>query len=468
MIWLILAIGLILRIINLNQSLWLDEASQVILSLDSIHSIFFNHGADFHPPLSYILMHFWIIFSKNEVWLRLLSVVFGVATLYFTYLISKKLFNKKTGFMSAFLLAISPFHIYYSQEVRMYSEASFFAVLSMYFFYLWLTLEKFKYSFGYIMATTALIYTHYDGFFLLISQLFFIAFYKKDKIKIFLLSLLSISLLWTPWIPRFLIQLRAGLNVNQYLPGWKDVLSVPFYKALPLIFLKFSIGRVDFENKNFYLVLAILVITVFGYVILQSLKRTGNSNFKLVLLWFLIPIILASFISLRLPINQPFRLLYILPAFYILLVLGLTSLGKYKQIMFGAIITISFSGVLLYYFNPKYQRENWREASSFVVQTSSENSLVLFAWPDQPPPYKWYGRYTTAVGVVPNFPARKQEVEDRLKVADQKKEIFLFEYLQALSDPNKYIQAILETKGFKQDRVYNFTGVGFVYHYAKS
>ena len=90
----ILIVALLLRLINLNQSLWLDEATQAILSQDSIKNILFNHSADFHPPLSYILMHFWIQVNTSEIWLRLFSVIFAILTIWITYKISK--INKNT------------------------------------------------------------------------------------------------------------------------------------------------------------------------------------------------------------------------------------------------------------------------------------------------------------------------------------------------------------------------------------
>src|SRR5258706_15725581 len=103
MIIFILLIAFILRIINLNQSLWLDEATQILLSQDSVKNIIFTHGADFHPPLSYLLMHFWLMFGTSEIWLRMLSVIFGVLTVWIIYKFSTKIFGINIGILSALL-----------------------------------------------------------------------------------------------------------------------------------------------------------------------------------------------------------------------------------------------------------------------------------------------------------------------------------------------------------------------------
>src|SRR3989344_7873468 len=112
---LVILLGLVLRLIKIDQSFWLDEASQAQLSLLPLSQIWFGRVGDFHPPLFYFLSHFWLQLGRSEVWLRLLPVSFGVATIYVLHLFGQKL---KLGILPAFLLSIAPFHIYYSQEFR--------------------------------------------------------------------------------------------------------------------------------------------------------------------------------------------------------------------------------------------------------------------------------------------------------------------------------------------------------------
>ena len=95
MIAVILTIALILRFVAVNQSLWLDEGTQALLSQDSLSNIIFQRGADIHPPLSYILMHFWLMIGTSEIWLRLLSVIFGISTIWIIYKFISEAFNKK-------------------------------------------------------------------------------------------------------------------------------------------------------------------------------------------------------------------------------------------------------------------------------------------------------------------------------------------------------------------------------------
>ena len=137
MIWIILFLGLVLRIFSINQSFWLDEATSATvakhLSFTDIISKF--SPGDFHPPLYYLTLKLWTLpFGVNEFSARSLSIVAALATIYFTYLIGKTYFEKNTGLMAAILLAVAPLHIYYSQEARMYSLQTLFVTMSVYFF----------------------------------------------------------------------------------------------------------------------------------------------------------------------------------------------------------------------------------------------------------------------------------------------------------------------------------------------
>lgn len=74
------------------------------------------------------------LFGVNEFATRLPSVVFGVLAVFATYLLAKKLFNKETGSIAAFLLAISPWHIIASRNAFESDVLVFFITIATYFF----------------------------------------------------------------------------------------------------------------------------------------------------------------------------------------------------------------------------------------------------------------------------------------------------------------------------------------------
>ena len=84
---------------------------------------------DIHPPLYYALLHGWTaILGTGPAALRLLSVVVGVLTIPLLYLVARRMFTRRVALLATFLLTISPLHVYYSQEVRMYGLVALLSV----------------------------------------------------------------------------------------------------------------------------------------------------------------------------------------------------------------------------------------------------------------------------------------------------------------------------------------------------
>src|SRR4030043_1229997 len=90
----ILFLALILRLISLNQSFWLDETTSGYVARDFNFRQIINGFAPgyFHPPLYYLLLRVWgLFFGFSEVALRSLSVVFGVGSVWIIYKIAKEM-----------------------------------------------------------------------------------------------------------------------------------------------------------------------------------------------------------------------------------------------------------------------------------------------------------------------------------------------------------------------------------------
>ena len=122
---LLILLGFALRVLRLEfQPLWWDEGYSVWFATHPLPQLLALTAADIHPPLYYILLRGWIgAFGPGPIALRMFSVVVGVLAIPLIYVVARRLFTPRVGWLAAFLLAISPMHIYYSQEVRMYGLA---------------------------------------------------------------------------------------------------------------------------------------------------------------------------------------------------------------------------------------------------------------------------------------------------------------------------------------------------------
>jgi hypothetical protein len=124
-----------LRVLLLaNKGMWLDETFSVWLANHSVADMLqWIVKIDQHPPLYYLLLHYWIARNGDTpYYARLLSVLFGAGTIPIIYLIGRRMSGAVVGFAAAVFLALSPFNIYYSQEARMYTFLMFNAAVAIY------------------------------------------------------------------------------------------------------------------------------------------------------------------------------------------------------------------------------------------------------------------------------------------------------------------------------------------------
>ena len=136
--WLIalLLVGIFLRLYRLDgHSLWSDEGIQYFISsASSISEVLERrHERTFHNALSFIIHHLFLNLQDSDFFLRLPSALFGIGTLPLAYLLTRNLLSRTAALCALFVFATSPFHVWYSQEARMYAPLLFTSLLSTLF-----------------------------------------------------------------------------------------------------------------------------------------------------------------------------------------------------------------------------------------------------------------------------------------------------------------------------------------------
>ncbi len=431
---LILILGLGLRLVKLDQSFWLDEASQAQLSSLSPSQIWFNRPGDFQPPLFYFLAHYWLQLGRSEIWLRLLPISFGILNIAVVYFLARAI-NPKLGLIAAFLLAINPFHVYYSQEFRMYSLLALLGTLSMFAFY--------KKHWSLFLINALMLYTHYATVFLILSQLTYSLIFDRKLIKLTLVNCVLSIVFYVPWLPLFQRQLQSGANIDTYLPGWRSILTLSPLKSLPLILFKFIAGRIDLIPKYIYAVYIafVLLVTAAGLALARGKRR-------LLYIWLFAPIIGSIILSFFIPQTQPFRLIFTLPALIILLA---EATRRFPKIFLTLFIYIAIVGNYTYFTRPRLQREQWRQALEFIRTQPPATIVVKFPGPFAP--MTWYA---------PDLP-----VITASSLRADLSDFYLFQYLTGLTDPRYKVDAQITASGYTMQKRYNFEGVGFIDYYRK-
>jgi mannosyltransferase len=136
--WLVIPITLVggfLRLLYLGkEGMWLDETFSVWMASQSIADMLqWIVRIDQHPPLYYLLLHYWVAHNGDTpYYTRLLSVLFGAGTIPIIYLIGKRMSGAVMGLAAAVFLALSLFNIFFAQETRMYTLLTFNAAVAIY------------------------------------------------------------------------------------------------------------------------------------------------------------------------------------------------------------------------------------------------------------------------------------------------------------------------------------------------
>lgn len=467
MIFLILLLSFIIRIISLNQSLWLDEAINIMAAKQfSLFGMVTQYAAaDFHPPGWFVIIWFWgKIFGYSEVVMRLPSVFFGVLTVYVTYLIGRKLISRNLGLVAALFISINPLHIYYSQEARMYSLAALAVAVNIFILTKIVKRERINLIF-FILSNVLILLSDYVAYFIFPVELIFLLLLKENKfLRRWFIALFTALVLMSWWIPVFLSQLDIGAVTSANLTTWKFVVGGFDFKTVPLTFVKFIIGRINLADKIMYAVLLLPVSILFAYLILQGVRHLYNMPKKLLLLWLLVPPVIATIISFFIPVYSYFRVLFIIPGFVILIANGILSFkDKLRYGFLAAVVLIQVFCTLVYLLNPKFQRDDWKGLVNFFKSIQPE--IILFESSGTLPPFDYYAMGSlNAKGALKDFPAR-----DKTAVVDLKeyKEVYLVDYLVQISDPDRFVDDRLKSLGYKISETKDFHGVGFVYHYVK-
>lgn len=455
----ILILGLILRIISLDQSLWLDEATSVLAASrfsfsEIIHQ--FSVG-DFHPPAYYLLLKFWIgIFGSSEVAARSMSVIFGVITIYLVYSLTRKLFDNTTALIAALLLATAPLHIYYSQEVRMYALETLLVVKIMQLVATIVNGKQRAFNWVSLFAFSGLLlYTNYLPLAIFISIGLYLLLFENKVFRKYLFGWLGIFIglviVYLPWLPVLKLQLAAGAVVRVNAPGWWEALGKTDFKQLSLVPLKFAVGRISSYNKIIYYLLSSVPLVLYTIAIFKSLTERRKTS--LIWLWFLIPLIISAVLGLFLPIFSYFRFIFILPAFYILASVGVQSLGKHKRVLIVLMVGCNLAASLYYLVNPNFHREDWRGAVDWIETNSRGISAAsIFVTDGQRDPYYYYSKD------VPSFGPKGVDLNFA--------RIWLMRYVQPMFDPEDNVRNQIEKAGYKKVAERDFNGV-VVWEYEK-
>lgn len=394
----ILFLGSILRFYNLGYaSIWYDEAVSWDQSRHSLYKMLVMTLNDNTPPLHNFILFFVIhTFGDTEFLLRLPSALFGAANIIAIYWVGNLFANRNVALISSFLLAISGFHIWYSQEARSYTllclistivVGSIVKILQGKSSNLWIFLSSF--------FSVLLLYSHVYGSFLYASLLFamFIIFIlnthqTNSNIKKWLYFQTITIILFIPasifLIKNYVYGISKGFWIPKlsYISISNELLGISLQShglGLPaglLLYVFLLIYFLNFFKK----------LKIKNFNILNALKENTFQKDFLLLTWFFGPLTIAIIISmLGSSILHHRYLICILPALIIIASIIIDKLSKKKIINFVFILisvyllyALSYSRINNFYVYKFFNgAHDMRSAVSAYKNYGSNNDCIL-------------------------------------------------------------------------------------------
>ncbi|MCX5752599.1 MAG: glycosyltransferase family 39 protein [Candidatus Krumholzibacteria bacterium] len=396
----IIAIALLLRFFRLaHQSLWVDE----ILSYKAFASVagvpyWKKFLYDVHGPLYSLVMHFWSAVSESDFWLRTPSALAGTLAVYALFRWFAEIGRRDLAIPAALFMALSPFHVYYSQEMRFYAFLSLFAVLAL------IAFERFRAAptarsgalLGVAFAGACL--SHFSALFLGAAFLVYLVCSGRMKgahLRFGALAAAIALVMISPWIYReiwFLRQIHivdiSTLAVEERLRGELTLSRWSYPYALYAFSSGYSLGP---GLRELHLVttatglfakhaLAIAATgIIFGSLLASGIVRSARRGHLGLFLAVILVTVLSATVVTAYNIKV-FNVRYLMCAFplYIALVAyGLPSGRRARLIAGAAVCAIMLASDGNYFFNSRYAREDVRDAVKVVMRSEEGGDLII-------------------------------------------------------------------------------------------
>jgi 4-amino-4-deoxy-L-arabinose transferase-like glycosyltransferase len=403
---LIILVALALRFARLAfQPLWWDEGWSLYFATSDMGAILELTAIDIHPPFYYLLLHLWIkIFGSSVFSVRLLSVLLGTATVPLLYATGRRLLGARGGLLAALLLAIAPFHIYYSQEVRMYGLVTLLGLVA---FYLALRREwgggsgQWVVWLGYVLAATAALYTEYYAAFLLLA-LNTSALIRWLRVRDALRTILpwlaaqvAVVLLYLPWLwyagDRLVTYVEFKVGVEKDLP-----LGLFTYMSRHLA--AFGWGHAEGILAGWWwlglLPLAMLFVSLASLYRRRALRARFGSWLLETGHWpltIVVVVLVCGFaVNLAFPFNPPRLerlLLLALPAYLLLVSAGLLALWHHRRwlaiLSAASFVVVAALSLAFFYTIPRYPDDDYRPLATRLRALALPRDALIAVHPWQ-------------------------------------------------------------------------------------
>jgi hypothetical protein len=222
------ALTLYLRSRQLHAGFWIDEGLSVGIAHHPWPSLLHALRHDGSPPAYYLLLRVWMAwFGDSERATHSLSLVFGVACVPLAYAFGRVAFDRMTGLCCALLAALNPYLTYYAQETRMYELEAFLSLVVGLAYLEAIVRGRRAFAPLLVAGLALMVYTHNWALFLCVGLAVATAVLVRERLGLFAVVAGAVAVLYLPWLPSLLFQIRHTGAPWASVPSWRDLVEAP-------------------------------------------------------------------------------------------------------------------------------------------------------------------------------------------------------------------------------------------------
>lgn len=353
--------------------MWGDETFTVSVISQSPAEIIRTVQSDIHPPLYFLLAHWWNqlpIGSDPLVRLRLLSVVFAILTTIFIERTWLKTVSDDVRDWFLPLWVFSPVLLLYDRMARSYSLQILLSAIAIWFAIRFVENPAPKFMAALVVSLTALLYTHYLPGIAIWAGLNVLLFSRR---RAWLILNVLVAAAYLPW----LITLGGALSRWQHKETYNLTGNAWLEQIVKLgyWFYSFAFG----EAIPLWLLPVTILLALPCFWLVYSGARIHR-------VWVAPTAVAAvvGYLGAARWVSYPFmgaRLLFLLPVFLLTMAAGIVSKKRLGMIL-GIVLFLANLGGIWGYFgawdilNAGYITPNQEIAREIVLHSSPENTVV--------------------------------------------------------------------------------------------
>ncbi|HHS97889.1 MAG TPA: phospholipid carrier-dependent glycosyltransferase [Chloroflexi bacterium] len=361
-------------------------------------------------PLYYFLLRGWIALGGTSVSaLRFFSLWFGVLAVPLVYVLGTRLVRRETGTAAAMLIALSPYLVWYSQEVKMYSLVTALALLAVYALRRAVEEGRARWWATVVAATTMAFYLHIWCALLVPLYVFLLLLWRPRGRRRWLGAVVTLALLTLPYIPLAAWEIRYAL-----VPRETGFPHHTLGQMAGILWTGWTTGIRAWGGLLGTLPGGLAALLGVTALLVGRRGRARGGQVLLGLLgWMAVPLLGIWAVSLRQPLFTDRYLIWAAPALYLLCGAGIDFLWRWGR---GAAFPLALAVLLVFGGNLWVQsalptKADLRAAAAFVEERYEAGDLLIFQIPHirytfdyyfGPPTYGWadglYTNYRTPEG----------------------------------------------------------------------